>query len=64
MNSNVGAVDRLIRIVIGLAVLSLFFVLEGPKHWFALLGLLPLATGLVGWCPAYLPFGIGTRKAH
>jgi Protein of unknown function (DUF2892) len=64
MNSNVGTVDRLIRIVIGLAVLSLFFVLEGPKHWFALLGLLPLATGLVGWCPAYLPFGIGTRKAR
>jgi hypothetical protein len=61
---NVGGVDRAIRIVIGVVILSLFFVLEGSKHWLALLGLVPLATGLIGWCPAYAPFGIRTCKAH
>jgi hypothetical protein len=64
MDANVGGVDRAIRIVAGLAILSLFLVLEGPKHWFALVGLVPLATGLIGWCPAYLTFGFRTRKAH
>ncbi len=64
MSANVGGLDRAIRIVAGLAILSLFFMLEGPKHWFALLGLVPLATGLIGWCPAYAPFGIRTSRAH
>jgi hypothetical protein len=64
MNANVGGIDRVIRILVGVGVLSLFFVLEGPNHWFALLGIVPLATGLIAWCPAYLPFGYRTRKAH
>jgi len=64
MNANVGTLDRGIRIVIGGAILSLFFMLEGPKHWFALVGIVPLVTGLIGWCPAYVPFGIRTRKAN
>ena len=64
MAANVGGVDRVVRIVLGLAILSLFFVLEGPKHYWALVGLVPLATGLVGWCPAYVPFGIRTGKTH
>jgi DUF2892 family protein len=64
MEANVGGVDRVVRIVIGLAILSLFFVLDGPKHWWGLVGLVPLATGFIGWCPAYVPLGIRTRKAH
>ena len=64
METNVGGVDRAIRIIAGLAILSLFFVLDGPNHWFALVGLVPLATGLSGWCPAYAPFGIRTCRAH
>ena len=63
MNANVGGLDRALRIVIGVAILSLFFMLEGPKHWLALVGIVPLATGVIGWCPAYVPFGIRTRKA-
>ena len=62
MGANVGAVDRALRIIAGLVILSLFFVVEGTNRWWTLLGLVPLATGLVGWCPAYLPFGISTRK--
>jgi hypothetical protein len=63
MNANVGGVDRAVRIVAGLAILGLYFVLEGDARWWALIGLLPLATGLIGWCPAYVPFGFRTCKA-
>jgi Protein of unknown function (DUF2892) len=62
MSANVGGIDRTLRIVVGLAVLGLFFILDGTNRWWALVGLVPLATGLVGWCPAYLPFGVSTCK--
>ena len=57
MQHNVGGADRIIRIVVGIA-LSVWAILGGPI-W-AWIGALPLATGLIGWCPAYLPFGIKT----
>lgn len=63
MTANIGDIDRVVRIVAGLVILSLFFVLEGPNRWWALVGFVPLMTGLVRWCPAYLPFGITTRKS-
>jgi hypothetical protein len=62
MKSNVGAADRVIRVLAGLALLSLFFVLEGDARWWGLAGLLPLATGLAGWCALYKPFGIDTSR--
>jgi hypothetical protein len=62
MKANVGGVDRVIRIVLGLAIMSLFFVLEGPARWWALVGVPLLATGVTGFCLAYLPFGINTCK--
>ena len=46
MTVNVGGIDRILRIVAGLAVLSLFFVLEGNARYWALLGFVPLFTGL------------------
>lgn len=61
MKSNVGTVDRAIRIVLGLILLSLIFVLEGNARWWGLVGLLPMATGLIGWCALYVPFAIDTR---
>ena len=60
MQANVGGVDRIIRIVAGLALVA-WAVLGGPP-W-AWIGVVPLATGAIGWCPAYLPFGIKTCKA-
>lgn len=57
MKSNVGGIDRILRIVVGLALVA-WAVMGGPV-W-AWIGLLPLATGSIGWCPAYLPFGIKT----
>jgi len=58
VNRNVGAIDRFVRIVLGLALLSLVFV--GPHPWFGLVGLVPLVTGLVGFCPLYRLFGLRT----
>ena len=60
MTKNVGTVDRSVRIIVGLGVLSLAFI--GPHTPWGYLGLVPLATGLIGWCPAYLPLGIKTCK--
>jgi len=63
MKENVGGADKVMRIIVGLALLSLVFVLEGNARWWGLVGLLPLLTGITGYCPAYLPFGISTKKS-
>jgi Protein of unknown function (DUF2892) len=64
MAANVGGIDRAVRIIAGLAILSLFFVFDGPNRWWALAGPVVLATGLIRWCPAYLPFGFNTSKSR
>jgi len=61
MQRNVGSLDRTLRIVIGLGVSSLAFV--GPQNLWFLLGLIPLATGLIGWCPPYTLLSISTNKS-
>ena len=58
MSKNVGATDRIVRIVAGVGILSLAFV--GPHTTWGYIGLIPLVTGLIGWCPAYRLFGIRT----
>jgi hypothetical protein len=63
MNANVGSIDRGLRIVAGLVILALFFLVEGPNRWWALVGFVPLLTGLMGWCPAYAMLGINSRKS-
>ena len=60
MNVNVGGADKVIRIVAGIAVISLFFVLKGDARWLGLIGVVPLATGLVGYCPLYSVLGFST----
>jgi len=60
MPRNEGAIDRVLRVVVGLVVLSLVFI--GPKTPLGWIGLLPLITGLVGFCPAYALFGLRTCK--
>ena len=60
MTVNVGGIDRILRIVAGLAVLSLFFVLEGNARYWALVGFVPLFTGLFRYCPAYSLIGLNT----
>jgi hypothetical protein len=60
MAKNIGRVERIIRVVLGVGILSLAFV--GPQSPWAYLGLVPLLTGLVGWCPPYALLGIGTPR--
>ena len=57
MKSNVGSIDRILRIIIGLAVLGAGYTF---KSWCGLVGLLPLLTATFRLCPAYLPFGLST----
>lgn len=58
MSANVGTIDRVLRIVVGLGLLSLVFV--GPQTPWGWIGLVPLVTALIGYCPAYSIFGIRT----
>lgn len=60
MTINEGGLDRVVRVIVGLAIISLVFV--GPQTPWAWLGLVPLLTGIVGFCPAYALFGIRTCK--
>ncbi len=62
MKKNVGQLDKIIRIVLGIAVLSLFFILDGGLKWISLLGIVFILTGVIKVCPLYLPFGISTNK--
>ena len=59
METNVGSADRALRVMAGLIVI---FIGIDLKSWWGIVGLLPLATAVIGWCPAYLPFGISTCK--
>ncbi len=58
MKINEGNVDRLIRVIVGLVLLSVVFV--GPATMWGLIGIVPLATGLIGFCPLYKILGLTT----
>ncbi|MBT9610842.1 DUF2892 domain-containing protein [Aquabacterium sp.] len=62
MKSNVGGIDRVVRIGAGLTLMAL--AATGEVGMWGWLGLVPLATGLSGWCPAYLPFGLSSCKTR
>lgn len=60
MKANVGGIDRMLRIVLGLGLIGAAVAgVIGPWGW---LGVIPLATGIFRFCPAYLPFGASTCK--
>ena len=60
MKANVGGVDKILRIVVGLVLLSLILILEGNARWWGLVGIVPLVTGLFNFCPLYTLLGINT----
>ena len=62
MTQNIGSIDRILRILVGIALLVWGFVLSQPFNYWGLIGVIPLFTGLVGWCPAYSLIGIKTKK--
>lgn len=59
MKCNVGKIDRLLRIIAGsiIIIAGIYF-----QSWWGAIGIIPIATGLLRWCPAYMPFGIKTNK--
>ena len=63
MRPNVGGSDRTVRIIAGLALLSLFFFLQGNAKWFGLIGFVPLLTAGMRFCPLYPLIGVNTCPA-
>ena len=60
MKTNVCGIDRILRILLGLAVIGWGIY---AQNWWSAVGAVPLLTGLIGWCPIYLPFGLSSCKA-
>ncbi len=60
MQKNVGGIDRILRIVAGLALIGWGFY---AQNWWGAVGIVPLFTGLINWCPAYLLIGVNTNKS-
>jgi len=59
MKTNVGKADRIIRVIIGLAILGLGY---NYGSWWGLLGIIPILTAVTGICGLYIPFGISTCR--
>ena len=59
---NIGKIDKIIRIALGVILLSLIFLLEGNLRFLGLLGFIPIITALINFCPLYKIFGIRTNK--
>jgi len=60
---NIGTLDRIVRIVLGVALVTLLINVDGPARLLGLLGIVPLLTGAVAWCPLYLLFNWDTKQA-
>jgi hypothetical protein len=63
MKTNVGSADKVARIAVGLILLSLVVFLDGSARWLGLIGLVPLVTAVVGYCPLYAVLGVNTCAA-
>lgn len=63
MKANVGSIDRALRIVVGVALLSMLVFVEGDTKYWGFVGLVPLLTGLFRFCPLYTMLGIRTCPA-
>ncbi|MGB9664086.1 MAG: YgaP family membrane protein [Ignavibacteria bacterium] len=61
MKKNVGKTDQILRTILGI-VLLIFAVIDPSKNWWGFLGIIPLLTAYLRFCPAYLPFKINTSK--
>ena len=62
MKLNMGTPDRSLRVVLGLVLIGL--AATGTVGWWGWLGVIPLATALIGWCPAYTLLGVSTCKTR
>ncbi len=63
MKKNVGhPLDKALRIVVGIALLSLIAILQGDIRWIGLIGIIPIMTVFIGWCPGWALLGINTAR--
>lgn len=62
MKQNIGNTERVIRAIVGIGLISLVFV--GPQTVWGWIGVIPLATAIIGWCPPYALLGINTCKKN
>lgn len=60
METNVGTIDRVLRAILGLGLLSLILLVDTDLRWIGLVGLVPLFTAVTSWCPGYAMLGIKT----
>lgn len=61
MVCNIGGIDKVLRFVLGVVLLSLIVVLDGPIRWWGLIGIGPLLTSLMSYCPLYSVVKLDTR---
>lgn len=59
MTVNVGSTDRIVRAILGIGIIGVGYFYES---WWGAIGIVPLFTAAIGWCPAYFPFGMTTCK--
>lgn len=64
MTKNIGSIERIIRIILGLALIAWALLGSSSMAAWGWIGVVPLATGLVGWCPPYAIFGISSCKTR
>ncbi|MGD8784749.1 MAG: DUF2892 domain-containing protein [Thioalkalispiraceae bacterium] len=62
MQQNMGKLDVAIRYILGIVLLAIVVLAEGPWRWVGLIGIIPIATAVINWCPIYRLFGISTRE--
>ncbi len=60
MRCNVGTIDRIIRAIIGILIVAAGFYFSS---WWGIIGVIPLLTAAIGWCPLYVPIALSTCKA-
>ena len=59
---NIGNIERILRVLVGAALILGYFLSDGAYSWLYMLGIIPLATGVIGYCPPYAWLGINTCK--
>lgn len=59
MKKNVGGIDRILRLLVGIVILVLGIV---NQSWWGVIGLVPIFTAAINWCPLYMPLGLSTCK--
>ena len=61
MKCNTGKSDRILRIIIGIVIVAVGIYYES---WWGAIGIIPIFTAAIGWCPLYLPLGLSTCKVE